>query len=99
MKILVLSSTPWSKDNSFGNSYSNIFEGMGDLEVANISCRPGMPTSYLVTKYFQLTEKSLIKNLKNKNFPAGVEIDISNSNIDSAYRENMKARKFGQKNR
>ncbi len=28
MRILILSSTPFSKNNSFGNSYSNIFEGI-----------------------------------------------------------------------
>ena len=36
MKILVLSSTPWTNDNSFGNSFSNIFEGIEDVEIANI---------------------------------------------------------------
>ena len=60
MRILVISNTPWSNDNSFGNSFSNIFEGIPDIEVANIACRPGHPTSYLVKKYFQITEKSLI---------------------------------------
>ena len=32
----------------------NIFEGINDIEVANISCRPGNPTSYIVKRYFQI---------------------------------------------
>lgn len=99
MRILVLSSTPWSRNNSFGNSYSNIFEGIPNVEVANIACRPGMPTSCLVKRYFQITEKSLLKNLKNKKFPAGTEIEMDQQSIDTAYTENIKARSFGQKNR
>lgn len=99
MKILVLSSTPWSKENSFGNSFSNIFEGIEDIEVANIACRPGRPTSYLVKRYFQITEKSLLKNLKNKKFPSGTELSVEKETPDSAYTQNIKARAFGQKNR
>ena len=99
MKILVLSSTPWSNDNSFGNSFSNIFEGIEDIEVANIACRPGKPTSYLVKRYFQITEKSLIKNIINKSVPTGKEIEIDCKECDSSFSENIKARDFGRKNR
>ena len=99
MKILVLSSTPWSDDNSFGNSYSNIFEGIEDIEFANIACRPGMPTSYLVKRYFQITERALIKNLINKSFPSGKEIEINSKNEDSVFTQNIKGRNFGSKKR
>ena len=99
MKILVFSSTPWSHDNSFGNSFSNIFEGIEDVEIANIACRPGMPTSYLVKRYFQITEKSLINNLKNKNFSSGKELKINVGECESAYTENISGVKFGKKKR
>ena len=99
MKILVLSSTPWSNDNSFGNTFSNIFEGIDDIEVANISCRPGLPTSCVVKRYFQITEKSLIKNLIKKSFPTGIEIKVDDNKIDKSFSENIKAREFGSKKR
>lgn len=99
MKILVLSSTPWSDDNSFGNSYSNIFEGIEGLEFANIACRPGMPTSYVVKRYFQITEKALLKNLKNKKLPTGKELPIDTENNEAVFSENIKAREFGRKRR
>ena len=90
MKILVLSSTPWSNDNSFGNSFSNIFEGITDVEIANIACRPGMPTSCVVKRYFQITEKALIRNLKDSSLPTGKEITIGSENIDRTFSENIK---------
>lgn len=99
MKILVLSSTPWSNDNSFGNSFSNIFEGIENIEVANIACKPGMPTSYLVKRYFQIGEKALLKNLNNKLLPTGKEIEIDIKEEDSVFAENIKARDFGRKKR
>lgn len=99
MKILVLSSTPWSEDNSFGNSFSNIFEGIEDIEVANISCRPGHPTSYLVKRYFQITEKALIKNIFDKSFPTGKEIKVDLKESNSSFSQDVKARNFGRKNR
>lgn len=100
MKILVLSSTPWSDDNSFGNTFSNIFEGIEDVEIANIACRPGKPTCYLVKRYYQITEKSLIKNLLDKSFPSGVEIEInSDKKVDSSFSQNLKIREFGSKKR
>lgn len=99
MKILVLSSTPWSNDNSFGNTFSNIFEGIDDIEVANISCRPGLPTSCVVKRYFQITEKSLIKNLIKKSFPTGIETKVDDNKIDKSFSENIKAREFGSKKR
>ena len=55
MKILVISNTPWSVDNSFGNSFSNIFEGIPDLKFANIYCRPGAPKNDLDMTYYQIT--------------------------------------------
>lgn len=99
MKILVLSSTPWSDDNSFGNSFSNIFEGIEDIEVANISCRPGHPTSYLVKRYFQITEKALIKNIFDNSFPTGKEINVDFKESNSSLSQDIKARDFGRKNR
>lgn len=71
MNILVLSNTPWNNNNSFGNSFSNIFQGLSGLKFANIYCRVGDPDNDFEVCYFQITEKSLIKNLKNKDMPSG----------------------------
>lgn len=73
MRILIVSNSPWRSDNSFGNSFSNIFEGIPDLEIANIYCKYGKPQTKAATRFFQITEKSLIKNLL-KGTPSGQEV-------------------------
>lgn len=99
MRILVLSSTPWSANNSFGNSFSSIFEGMEDIEVANIACRPGWPDCYLVKRFYQMTEKSLLRNLKNKSYPAGEEHRLNSQKSNAVVVDNIKGWRFGQKKR
>lgn len=73
MKVLVFSSTAWSSDNSFGNSFTNFFEGT-PLEFASIYCRPQKPNNPFDMQYFQITEKLLIQNLRNKKKPAGIRV-------------------------
>lgn len=74
MNIIVLSNTPWADDNSFGNSYSNIFCGIPDLYFANIYCRYGQPDNQFDMRFFQITEKTLMDNLKNRNEPSGYQV-------------------------
>lgn len=63
MKILVLSNTPWDNNNSFGNSYSNIFTGMENLEFANIYCRAGNPNNQIPMIFFQISTGAMIKSI------------------------------------
>lgn len=73
MKILVVSRTPWSKSNSFGSSFSGIFEGIPDIEIANIYCSHGTPDK-IVKQGFQITERNLILNLLNKSVSTGAAV-------------------------
>ncbi|MCR4594329.1 MAG: hypothetical protein K5761_04685 [Clostridiales bacterium] len=77
MKILIVSNSAWRNENSFGNSFSNIFEGIEGLEIANIYCKYGTPQNNCVSRYFQITEKSLIKGLL-KGSPKGREVYAEN---------------------
>ena len=74
MRILVISNTPWANDNSFGNSFSNIFEGIPDLQFANIYLRYGQPENHFDMCFFQITERSLLQNLKNSKELSGRRI-------------------------
>jgi len=86
-----MSSTPWDNSNSFGNSYTNLFENIDETEIANIYCRPGMPDNNIVGKYFQMTEKTLISNLKNKNNPSGKEISFDPSSATTLSEKEQKS--------
>lgn len=74
MRILILSNTAWDNQNSFGSSFSNIFEDMQGIQIANIYCRYGNPNNSVADYYFQITEKSLLKNLKTKSIPSGKQV-------------------------
>lgn len=74
MKILVVSDTSWANDNSFGNSFSNIFSGMPDLQFANIYLRAGQPQNDFDMCFYQITERTLLRNLLNPKKPSGIQV-------------------------
>lgn len=77
IKVLFITHAPWRNDISIGNSYSNIFAGMGDrLEFAQIFIRDGMPDNQLVDKYFCISEKALIKSILTRE-PVGKELKMN----------------------
>lgn len=86
LRILVLTLAPWNYKNCTGSTQSSIFEGMENIEVANIYCRYGEPDNAIVSRYFQITEKSMLNHLL-KHTPSGYERKFdktkqSETNID-----------------
>ena len=82
MKVLVITNVLWRNDNGVGNSYPNIFAGMDDVEIANVCCQEGTSQNTVSKKCFQISESSLIANLRNKTIPSGHierEIDAGNT--------------------
>lgn len=73
MRVLVLSSTPWDENNSFGNTYSNLFSDFTDIEFANIFCKAGKLNNRFPMTGFRMTDKSLLLNLLGK-CPAGERV-------------------------
>lgn len=72
LRILVLTLAPWNYKNCTGSTQSSIFEGMENIQVANIYCRYGNPDNTIVSRYFQITEKSMLNHLLH-NKPSGYE--------------------------
>lgn len=72
MKVLVVTDVLWRDDNGVGNSYSNIFNGIKDLTVANICCKRGTSNNSISSKCFQISEAGILRNIKNKNYPSGI---------------------------
>lgn len=75
MKILVLSDAVWNENNCFGNTFSNIFGNVENIEIAHICCAAGIPGNNIVKHCFQITESLLIGNFLNKNKVPGREIE------------------------
>ena len=63
MKILIISSTPWDDSNSFGNTFSNLFTGMDNVEIYNLCCKNGKADNRIVVKALQMTDKSVLKSI------------------------------------
>ena len=63
IKILVLSYEPWDVTNSFGNSYRAIFSNIENIQVANIYCKYGRPNDEIITRAFQITDKSILQSI------------------------------------
>lgn len=63
MKILILSVDPWLKSNSFGNTYSNIFGKIANIEIAHVYLLDSLPNKENnVSRYYQISESKIIKS-------------------------------------
>lgn len=78
MKILIVSNTPWDDGNSFGSSFSNIFGGDYPYEIANIYCQAGVPNTSVCSRFFQITEKDIVRNIVGRQDYTGKEIYKTN---------------------
>lgn len=89
MRILIISDVPWRDDNSVGNTYSNIFKNMDNVEFANIYCKPGEPDNKIAKKYFQITEKKILSTLsvnrKNIDISSPKQITVLNGKEQKVY--------------
>lgn len=63
MRILIVSRTPWSEENSFGNTFSNLFGGMEDVIIYNICCQDGNINNNIVYSTFQMDDISVLKSI------------------------------------
>lgn len=62
MKVLVISRNAWDDTNSIGNTLTNFFGEIEDLEFANIYFRSAKPNNNICNKYYRITEKDVLKN-------------------------------------
>lgn len=84
-RILIIAVDPWRDDSNGGNVFTNLFSGWeNEYEFAQIYFRSQLPNNTICKRYYQLSEKEMIKSsLVHKAF--GREItseDLVNLNID-----------------
>ena len=78
MRILIISNSEWDKNNSFGNTFNNFFDGIENIEFANIYCREGNPNTALCHKFLKISDKDLAKYLiDKKHHPAKIVVSKS----------------------
>jgi hypothetical protein len=83
LKILIISHTAWDDSNSFGSSFSNIFGGNPNYEISNIYCDTGLPNTQVCSRFFQITEKGIIRSIISNGYKSGREIFVSGNSPES----------------
>lgn len=61
MKVLVISRNAWDDTNAIGNTLSNFFDGIDNLEFASVYFREANPSNNLCTRYYRMTEAEVLK--------------------------------------
>lgn len=93
MRILIISSTTWDDSNSFGNTFSNLFEGMENVEIYNIACRHGISNNTIVKKAVQLTDKAVLKSIYKHKFDPCWKIQNAKTPMEENQEISVKARR------
>lgn len=62
MRILVITRNAWDDTNAIGNTISNFFDGIDNIEFANIYFRSSQPNNVVCKNYYRVTEKDILKN-------------------------------------
>ena len=76
MKILLLTIDVWNDSTNGNNIYTNWFEGF-DAEFANIYLAPGIPENNICKKYFQVSDKMMIRSFFGAKAGQAFEMDAS----------------------
>jgi hypothetical protein len=78
MKILILTLNAWSVTNSTGNTITNLFSELSDIdEIANIYCRNEAIDNPICHHYFKVTESDILHNIFSSN-KCGNELTLCN---------------------
>lgn len=62
MRVLTLSNIEWSESNAFGNTMSNLFCGVSDIELASLYRRSSVPNNGVCKRYYKISNASIVKN-------------------------------------
>lgn len=97
LRILVVSGTPWNNSNSFGNTFTNLFQGMKGVKIYNICCSNGKCNNPVTEKVYQMTVNAVCKSIYRRNVKTGW---VVNGDVDGEYNSEMTiARKMRQRRR
>lgn len=67
MRVLVISRNAWDDTNSIGNTMSNFFKGIEDVELASIYFRSSKPNNNICKRYYRVTETEIFKKWLSPN--------------------------------
>ena len=75
LRVLTVTSNALSGATGIGSTFLNFFDGCEGVELASVYTGYGLPQAGVCRGSFRITEKSLVKNLKNRRIPSGERVD------------------------
>lgn len=63
MRVLVLSNIEWSDNNAFGNTISNLFHNLKNVEFASLYRRNSKPYNNVCERYYRISYTDMVNNL------------------------------------
>ncbi len=99
MKILIISRSTWDNGNSFGNTFSNLFDGMDNVEIHNLCFQDGKLTSLIPKSVLRITEREVLKSIYKPSINVGefIKVDVNNEKSFGKFdkiMKNAKSHKF-----
>lgn len=82
-KILVTSIPAWSKSTGY-DSFSTLFEGNREHEIANLYMRAELPDSGVCARYFRILEGKVVKSVFRLNIATGSCVTVQSANDGNA---------------
>lgn len=73
MRVLAISRAPWRNDNNIGNTFTDLFKELSDIEVYSLCMREQPPQNDIAKRHFYISEKQMVKRLMGKEKLVGQE--------------------------
>lgn len=87
MRILVISRNAWDDTNAIGNTISNFFKDIDDIEFASIYFRSASPNNTLCNHYYRTSEAEVLKKWFAKE-KIGKEFFTQNDGVKNISKDN-----------
>lgn len=94
LKILIVTDDIWNDKIQGNNILQNWFEGMEDIEVAQIGCLPIKPYNKVCKKYFQITDSDMLKSLFGRKAGHAFDMDFSEMEENPQAKNYIEVSKF-----
>ncbi len=96
INVLVVSVSAWREDKAFGNTCSNFFGEWHDANLLNLYLRTELPQNNVCSRYFNITEKQIIKNFFS---PRHIGNDFDKEYINEILKKEQVSKSVGQDKR
>ena len=82
IKVLLITDEVWNDKMYPNNNMTNWFSGFQNIELAHVYCSDGNPDNKCALKYYQITDKMMLRSLLS-NEKAGVSFELKENIVES----------------